>query len=125
VPEAGPPLSYTPSAASAGKWGGNPDVTPYLHNAISPPLAHEAGWKDTVVAYPGKVTRIAVRWAPMDQPLAPPLNLYFQFDPTGEGHWNYVWHCHILDHEDNEMMRKDFVTGNGAAIRTLVKGIDY
>ena len=125
VPAAGPPLSYTPSAASGGKWGGNPDVTPYLQNGVSPPLAHEAGWKDTVVVYPGQVTRLAVRWAPADKPVTLPLNLYFQFDPTGEGQWNYVWHCHILDHEDNEMMRKDFVTANGAAVRTLVKGINY
>jgi len=25
------------------------------------------------------------------------------FDPTRPG---YVWHCHIIDHEDNEMMRR-------------------
>lgn len=30
------------------------------------------------------------------------INL-FPFDPTTEP--GYVWHCHILDHEDNEMMR--------------------
>ena len=29
---------------------------------------------------------------------------YFPFDPTTGGP-GYVWHCHILDHEDNEMMR--------------------
>ena len=26
--------------------------------------------------------------------------------PGGPG---YVWHCHILDHEDNEMMRPMFI----------------
>ena len=31
----------------------------YLQGAPQPPLAHEAGWKDTVVAYPGQVTRLA------------------------------------------------------------------
>jgi FtsP/CotA-like multicopper oxidase with cupredoxin domain len=69
---------------------------------------------------PGEVTTILVRWAPTDAPTAgtacplPPalptpgcvpqsgVNL-FTFDPTtGPG---YVWHCHIIDHEDNEMMR--------------------
>ena len=46
--------------------------------------AWETGWKDTVIAYPGEVTRIKAR-----------------FDTAGL----YVWHCHIIDHEDNEMMR--------------------
>jgi spore coat protein A, manganese oxidase len=126
VPASGPPLSYTPSAASGGKYGGNPDVTPYLANAVSPPLAHEAGWKDTVVVYPGQVTRLAVRWAPTDKPVTSPANLFFPFDPSGSGRWNYVWHCHIIDHEDNEMMRPDFVTPNpAAATRLLQKGVHY
>jgi spore coat protein A len=49
------------------------------------PEAHEAGWKDTIRADPGMVTRIIVPF---------------------EGYaGRYVWHCHILEHEDNEMMR--------------------
>jgi FtsP/CotA-like multicopper oxidase with cupredoxin domain len=47
------------------------------------PELTESGWKDTVIAYPGEVTRIRA-----------------QFDRPGL----YVWHCHILSHEDNEMM---------------------
>jgi spore coat protein A len=51
------------------------------------------------------VTRIIARWAPQDvavNGVTPGQNL-FAFDPTyGPG---YVWHCHIIDHEDNEMMR--------------------
>jgi spore coat protein A, manganese oxidase len=50
-----------------------------------PPDPSEAGWKDTVRAEPGMVTRIIVR---------------FDGYPG-----RYVWHCHILEHEDNEMMR--------------------
>lgn len=50
-----------------------------------PPDANEAGWKDTVRATPGASTRIII-----------PFEGY-----TGR----YVWHCHILEHEDNEMMR--------------------
>jgi spore coat protein A len=56
----------------------------YRGTAIAPE-AQEAGWKDTVRAEPGMVTRIIVRF---------------------EGYvGRYVWHCHILEHEDNEMMR--------------------
>jgi spore coat protein A, manganese oxidase len=49
------------------------------------PEPHEMGWKDTVRADPGMVTRIAMR---------------FDGEPG-----RYVWHCHFLEHEDNEMMR--------------------
>jgi spore coat protein A len=50
-----------------------------------PPAPNEAGWKDTVRAHSRMVTRIIV-----------PFEGF-----TGR----YVWHCHILEHEDNEMMR--------------------
>jgi spore coat protein A, manganese oxidase len=83
-----------------------------------PPSAGEAAWKDTVVALPGQVTRIAARWAPTQVAVgrsAPGLN-QFPFDPANTnprrrdaagnpGAAGYVWHCHILEHEDNEMMR--------------------
>ncbi len=107
IPGYGPPLDYlTPNLD--GAIGGNPAVTPYLQGKASPPLANEAGWKDTVVMYPGEVSRILVRWAPTGSPAtgagAPAAGTnQFVFDPTaGPG---YVWHCHIIDHEDNEMMR--------------------
>ncbi|HEU5163303.1 MAG TPA: multicopper oxidase [Thermoanaerobaculia bacterium] len=132
-PAMGPPLPYDAAAnpLSGGKDGGNPDVTPYLRRAIEPPLPNEAGWKDTVVVHPGQVTRLAVRWAPTDLPIATPVeDLHFPFDPSGAGgQFNYVWHCHIIDHEDNEMMRPDLVLLNPAApvpaSRLLVKGVDY
>ncbi|CAI5473097.1 unnamed protein product [Closterium sp. Yama58-4] len=57
---------------------------------------HEIGWKDTVPALPGQVLTFWVGWYGQD-------GKPFEFDPTsGPG---YVWHCHILDHEDNDMMR--------------------
>ena len=41
---------------------------------------------------------------------APPGNNHYPFDPTELiGGVGYVWHCHILDHEDNEMMRNYMV----------------
>jgi FtsP/CotA-like multicopper oxidase with cupredoxin domain len=61
--------------------------------------------------YPGEVTTVVVRFAPTDLPLTTPADeLLFAFDPsTGPG---YVWHCHIIDHEDNEMMRRYSVDPN-------------
>jgi len=49
-----------------------------------PVQAWETGYKDTVIAYPGEITTIRSK-----------------FDVAGL----YVWHCHIVEHEDNEMMR--------------------
>jgi FtsP/CotA-like multicopper oxidase with cupredoxin domain len=37
----------------------------------------------------------------------------------------FVWHCHIVDHEDNEMMRPTFVVPDPGVIRTYVQGVDY
>jgi FtsP/CotA-like multicopper oxidase with cupredoxin domain len=48
------------------------------------PELWEKGFKDTVTALPGEITRIKAK-----------------FDILGQ----YIWHCHILSHEDNEMMR--------------------
>jgi len=78
-------------------------VKPYLLDGPIKPPAHENGWKDTIQAYPGQVTTIRVRFAPQNTVISiPGLNL-FPFNPEeGPG---YVWHCHILDHEDNDMMR--------------------
>jgi spore coat protein A len=61
--------------------------------AAQPPSPGESGWKDTVQAHPGMVTRIIARF---------------------EGYTGrYVWHCHVLEHEDNEMMRPyDVIAGS-------------
>jgi spore coat protein A len=104
IPGFGPPQPYaTPNAD--GAVGGNPAFKPFLTGPIIVPEASEVGWKDTIKAYPGQVTRIVARWTPQETPIgsAGPGQNAFPFDPTsGPG---YVWHCHILDHEDNEMMR--------------------
>lgn len=50
-----------------------------------PPAANEAGWKDTAVVKPGEVLSILIR-----------------FDGYAG---RYVYHCHMLEHEDNDMMR--------------------
>lgn len=71
-------------------------IEPYLQGQPIAPLPHEKGWKDTIQMYPGELTTIRVRFASQD-------GSPFPFDPSlGPG---YVWHCHMLEHEDNEMMR--------------------
>jgi FtsP/CotA-like multicopper oxidase with cupredoxin domain len=121
----GPPNDYNVLNAD-GAVGGNPAVGPFLKGPAKPPEANEAGWKDTVTMLPGQVTRIAVRWAPMSLPATTPAgDAFFAFDPYGDGGHGYVWHCHIIDHEDNEMMRPTSVQPNGAATRTYIKGTDY
>ena len=55
-----------------------------LDGAVIPREPWEDGFKDTVIAYPGQVTRLKA-----------------QFGKPGQ----FVWHCHIVEHEDNEMMR--------------------
>ena len=68
----------------------------YLIGSPTSAPENEQGWKDTIQMNPGEVTTIRVRFASQDGSPYP-------FDATrGPG---YVWHCHILDHEDNEMMR--------------------
>ena len=59
----------------------NPGLPP---GPARPPEPWETGGKDTVIAYPGEITRLKAT-----------------FDLVGQ----YVWHCHILDHEDHDMMR--------------------
>lgn len=110
IPGYGPPLAYGVYAPGA-TLGGNPNVNPFLKGAATAPLPQERGWEDTVIMYPGQVSRILVRWAKQD-------GTPYSFDATGvtpisfgpDGATltfgpGYVWHCHIVDHEDNEMMR--------------------
>jgi spore coat protein A len=57
---------------------------PMSSSRTRPPEPWESGFKDTVIAYPGEITRVKAL-----------------FDRAGL----FVWHCHIVEHEDNEMMR--------------------
>jgi spore coat protein A len=72
-----------------------PSADQYARGAMKPPALNEQGWKDTVQAYPGEITRIVVPFGGRAAPGVP-----FGKSFIGE----YVWHCHILEHEDNEMM---------------------
>jgi FtsP/CotA-like multicopper oxidase with cupredoxin domain len=64
--------------------GDEPVVPLQLSGVVRGPEPWESGFKDTVTAFPGEVTRIRA-----------------QFNNPGQ----FVWHCHIVEHEDNEMMR--------------------
>jgi spore coat protein A len=79
----------------------------------SPPAAHEAGWKDTVSVNPSEIVRVAVRFENF----------------VGR----YPYHCHVLEHEDHEMMRQfqtvapelfddDFETGAASEWSEVVPG---
>ncbi len=119
IPGYGPPLDYLTGNPRA--LGGNPD--PVMMGMPMAPLAYEAGWKDTVIMHPGEKTRIAVRVAPTDKALDDP-DLYWPYEPN-EGGGVYVWHCHITDHEDNEMMRPYAFIPNPLAEREFIQGEDY
>ena len=98
--------------------------------AIRPPDANELGWKDTVrmnpledaiVAFrpiipvvPFKVPN-SIRALDVTQPLGSTMGIFSPVDPNGQPSaivnklinfgWEYVWHCHLLGHEENDMMR--------------------
>jgi spore coat protein A len=75
---------------AGGRVGARPSVTPFLKGAPILPAPEETGWKDTAKAYPGEVLRIIAKF---DLPAAAPAGTNL-----------YVCHCHILEHEENDMM---------------------
>ena len=94
-----------PDPGSAGQ-GPFPAVqaTPYLLGAPTGPAQNESGWKDTIVAPPHQVTRILVPFGGTAAGIPAP----FSGDVPGAiQHFTgtYVLHCHILEHEDNDMMQ--------------------
>jgi FtsP/CotA-like multicopper oxidase with cupredoxin domain len=97
--------------------------------AIRPPDPNELGWKDTVRMNPLEDIVVALRPIALSlpwkipnsyRPLAPALPIgatsdFTNVDPAGlpitvtnvvaNFGWEYVWHCHLLGHEENDMMR--------------------
>jgi spore coat protein A len=76
--------------------------------AFLPPDDNERGFKETVRMNPGEVTRVIMKF---DLPPAPVVNvrgtnrtIAVPTSPRTGGH-EYVWHCHILEHEEHDMMR--------------------
>jgi spore coat protein A len=72
----------------------------YTGPAVTPGPEERPAWKDTVISYPGTVTRIIAKF---DLPAGA--------NPKPGDKFLYVYHCHILEHEENEMMRPYTVLG--------------
>jgi spore coat protein A len=69
---------------------GGIDPTPFATGPMLPPDPEERGFKDTVKANPGQFTTIRAK---------------FDLPNTVTAPQKYVYHCHIVEHEDNDMMR--------------------
>jgi spore coat protein A len=81
--------AYEPSSGGGGVPGGI-DPTPFATGPMEPPDPSERGFKDTVKVNPGYFTTIRARYE-LPQGVTAPQT--------------YVHHCHIVEHEDNDMMR--------------------
>ena len=81
-------LDLTASTTDATAW----PVAQVAAQSLFGPDANEMGWKDTVRVNPNQVTRLLVRFDDAN-------------DQCHTYSGNFVWHCHILEHEDMGMMR--------------------
>ncbi|KAG6534112.1 multicopper oxidase LPR1 homolog 4-like [Zingiber officinale] len=73
------------------------NVTAHAVGKVVTPPEHERTWKNVVKIEPGYMTSVVVAFKLVD------TNQNYPFDATAEP--GYVYHCHILDHEDNAMIR--------------------
>ena len=71
-----------------------------------PPAPNETGWKETVPMYPGTVTRIIMKFDLASAAIKTAKGATIQTPSSPRtGGSEYVWHCHILEHEEHDMMR--------------------
>jgi spore coat protein A, manganese oxidase len=75
-------------------------LTPFLKGGLIAPPPDETGFKETVKANPGQVTVVRAKFMP------PSTVLDSSGNPTTQ---KYVHHCHIVEHEDNDMMERVIV----------------
>jgi len=106
-----------------------PFVPPSPAGDPVPPSPYETGWKDTFQAMPAMINRLLVRWAPQESTNATPGTNQFSIDPTsfpdnvkGPG---YMWHCHIVGHEDHDMIRPLAVVSYQAGNIIALNNINY
>src|SRR5512133_3422148 len=97
-----PPLCVTPASTTIAPPYTSAVVTAFQPLSKEVPLPHEIGYKDTIVCPPGKVTRVIAT-----------------FDIPGV----YVWHCHILSHEEHDMMRPLVVTTPATSVTLAASNI--
>jgi len=81
-------------------FAGDPSTGITLVGNAFPPDPNEIGWKETVRMNPSEVTTVIMRF---DLPKLP-ASMGNPLSPRTGGH-EYVWHCHILEHEEHDMMR--------------------
>ena len=82
------------------KFEGDPNNWSYSGQPM-PPDADEIGWKDTVRVNPDEISTVIMKF---DLPDLPTAAMRKAVSPRTGGH-EYVWHCHILEHEEHDMMR--------------------
>ena len=82
----------TEDAGAVPPPGGDPTeaLRSFVTGRMLPPQPEEMGWKDTVKANPGQLTVVRAK---------------FSLPPGADSPQHYVYHCHIVEHEDNDMMR--------------------
>ncbi|MEI2700917.1 MAG: multicopper oxidase domain-containing protein [Baekduia sp.] len=121
-------LLFNPRPATGVRWA--PPADRFANGPALPPAPAEQGDKDTVWCPAGHITRLLVRWPGVnelgfdpDRPFAVPstvedgapgiddksgqtlvCRLSDQTQPSADRARGYVWHCHVIDHEDHEMM---------------------
>ncbi|WP_280369988.1 multicopper oxidase domain-containing protein [Nocardia wallacei] len=93
-------LAANPPGLIGNRW--TPSADPFTTGPLRPPAPYESAWKDTVRCPPTQITRILVRWPDQHELGFDPDATY----PTANcgDERGYVFHCHLLDHEDHEMM---------------------
>jgi len=96
------------------------------------PEPEEVGWKETVKMHPGEATTVVMKFDLPAVPFVVPtsnrattaLNLalgqYGMGLPPGPVYNEYVYHCHILEHEEHDMMRPLIVTGQTPVLPLLL-----
>ena len=73
--------------------------------AVIPPFDNELGWKETVPMYPGTVTRVIMKFDLSQAQITTSKGKVIPTPPSPRtGGAEYVWHCHILEHEEHDMM---------------------
>jgi spore coat protein A len=88
-------------------------VNPNFSANPLPPAPNEMGWKETVVMFPGECTTVVMKFDLPADPVIPVTDATGTTTPTPAppgvsprtGGYEYVWHCHILEHEEHDMMR--------------------
>lgn len=77
------------------------------------PEPNELGWKETVKMHPGEVTSVVFKWDMVPVPFNVPFSTRTMgaLGATIAQANEFVWHCHILEHEEHDMMRPLVITG--------------